>query len=101
MTFQNPGVWKQRAQNENMQGIDSDTQRSGVVYNNTNNIWLIMTPTQCTAEQFRTAILGSIGFGTLVNGIFLDSGGSSQMRAGTTTIAASSRKVPEMLALRS
>ena len=65
--------------NEYLPGSTSNTQRAAVVYNNTNNIWLIVTDTKCTITEFRTAINENIGSGTLVDGISLDGSTCAQM----------------------
>jgi hypothetical protein len=102
MGLNNESGWKAQATAENL-SHSSSSGRSGIVYNSANNIWLVVTDTTCTPEQFRAAIKGSIGSGTLVNGIFLDGSGSSQMRALSTAgslinVKGDSRTVYQMVA---
>lgn len=96
--------WKTQASNEGIPGgiSGSSSGRAGVVYNSGGNIWLVVTNSTCTPEQFRTAIKEKIGSNTLVNGIFLDGSGSSQMRAldssGTlVNVTGDSRTVYQMI----
>lgn len=100
MGLNNDSGWVTQADKENMPNRTGNAERAGLVYNNTNNIWLVVTNTKCTAAQFRTAIKEKVGSGTLVNGIFLDGSGSAQMRAGDVTVKGDSRKVYSMVALR-
>ncbi|WP_163858126.1 hypothetical protein [Paenibacillus elgii] len=87
MRLSSDSTWKSQATAENIPGGVNGTAsgRSALVYNSGGNIWLVVTNTTCTPEQFRTAIKEKIGSGTLVDGIFLDGSGSSQMKAQTST----------------
>lgn len=103
MSLRSDRTWKSQAQKEKMPSIDSNANRTALVYNNTKNIWLIVTNTRCTAEEFRTAIKEKIGSGTLVDGIFLDGGGSSQYKVSEGSYNGSDstpRKVYQMVAIR-
>lgn len=104
MSLNDDQNWKTNAANEDIPGgiNGSSSGRAGLVYNSGANIWLVVTNTTCTPEQFRTAIKEKIGSGTLVNGIFLDGSGSSQMRALDSTgtlvnVTGDSRKVYQMV----
>ncbi|WP_342420336.1 phosphodiester glycosidase family protein [Paenibacillus sp. FSL E2-0178] len=101
MSLNSDSTWAAQADSENMQNRTGSTERTGLVYNNTNNIWLVVTLTKCTAAAFRTAIKEKVGSGTLVNGIFLDGGSSTQIKSAEKTDGASSRPVYQMVALRS
>lgn len=57
----------------------SSAERAGLVYNNTNNLWLVVTEKACTIEAFRKAIKEKVGSGTLVDGISLDGSTCAQM----------------------
>ncbi|WP_278738691.1 phosphodiester glycosidase family protein [Paenibacillus macerans] len=92
-----PGL---QADKENMQNRTGNAFRTGLVYNNTNNIWLIVTDVKCTAAEFRTAIKEKVGSGTLVNGIFLDGSGSSQMKCKEKKVYGDEREVYQTVALR-
>lgn len=100
MTLGNDATWESVAIAQNLPSRTGYSERAGLVYNNTNNIWLIVTNTPCTAAQFRSAIKEKIGSGTLVNGIFLDGSGSAQLKAGTNYAYGDRRKVFSMVALR-
>ncbi len=80
---------------------DENAYRSGLVYNTGLNIWLVVSTNTCTCGKFRAAILEKIGSNTLVDGIFLDGGGSTQMKCAEVSNAGSEpgRKMPEMVSL--
>jgi exopolysaccharide biosynthesis protein len=99
MSLQDDANWKAIATQQNMPNIDGKTTRTALVWNTGFNLWLIVTETLCTAEQFRLAIKKNIGSGTLVDGIFLDGGGSSQMRCAEKSIDGDGRRVVQMVAL--
>lgn len=61
-------------------------ERAGLVYNNTNNVWLIITDKACTIEAFRRAIIEKVGSGTLVDGISLDGSTCAQMICKEATV---------------
>ncbi|MBV6716897.1 phosphodiester glycosidase family protein [Paenibacillus chitinolyticus] len=97
-------AWKTQAAAENIQNPDGAANRTALVYNNTNNIWLIVTDSKPTTAAFRTAIKEKIGSGTLVDGIFLDGSGSSQYKAAEGSYGGSDatpRLVYQMVALKS
>lgn len=99
MSLQDDANWKAIAQQQNMPNIDGKTSRTALVWNTGFNLWLIVTETPCTAEQFRLAIKKNIGSGTLVDGIFLDGGGSSQMRCLEKSIDGDGRRVVQAVCL--
>jgi hypothetical protein len=78
---------------------DDRRLRTAIVYNNGLNVWFIVTPTPSTAAEFRSAILEKVGSGTLVDGIFLDGDGSSQMQCTEIQLRGDSRQVYQMLSL--
>lgn len=100
MTLNNDSTWASVADAQGMPNRTGSAMRAGLVYNTSNNIWLVVTNTNCTAAQFRDAIKEKIGSGTLKNGIFLDGSGSAQMKAGTAKASGDGRKVYSMVALR-
>lgn len=99
MSLQDDANWKAIAQQQNMPNMDGKTSRTALVWNTGFNIWLIVTETPCTSEQFRLAIKKNIGSGTLVDGIFLDGGGSSQMRCAEKSINGDGRVVVQAVCL--
>jgi hypothetical protein len=76
----------------------NDTRlRSGMVYDQEGFVILIISTTRCTAEQFRSAILEQIPNYSLLEGIFLDGDGSSQMLADDLKLVGDGRKVSQMI----
>jgi hypothetical protein len=100
MSLQNEPMWAAQALNEDMPAFDEQRLRSGAVYDNEQKVWLLVTDTPCTVEQFRIAVVEMIGRGRAVDGIFLDGDGSSQMRIPQKQIKGDSREVYQMLALK-
>ena len=81
--------------------IYSSALRTGLLYDNDKNLWLVATANSITAPQFRTAIINGIGnITSLVNGIFLDGGGSTQQRYNGSNIISSSRNIPQIIRLK-
>lgn len=76
-----------------MPNMSGKAYRTAMVYGSGLNLWLIVTNAACTAGQFRYAIKEKIGSGTLVDGIFLDGSGSSQMRTDKVQIRGDGRSV--------
>ncbi|GAB6989767.1 phosphodiester glycosidase family protein [Paenibacillus pini] len=76
---------------------DDKRLRSAMAYDNSGEIYLIVTSTRCTAEQFRTAIKINVAKGNLNEAIFLDGDGSSQLLAGKVKLKGDSRKVVQMI----
>ena len=84
---------------EQMPAYDEARMRSGLVYDRDNRLYLIVTPTRCTVEQFRSAILTELGDRHLVDGVFLDGDGSSQLRTKRASLAGDHRQVYQMLSI--
>jgi len=100
MSLQDNSNWyNQAAIVEHMPNPDGKAYRTGLVYNTGLNIWYIITPTKCTAGKFRKAIKEKIGSGTLVDGIFLDGGGSSQMQCKGYSFGGDGRALLQMVRL--
>jgi hypothetical protein len=86
---------------ENMPSYNETHLRTGIVYDRQKNVYLIVTPTPCTVEQFRSAILEKLNRKNyLVDGIFLDGDGSSQMQARYVRLKGDHRQVFQMLRLK-
>lgn len=100
MSLQQGSRWVAQALAEDMPAFDEARLRSGAVYDDRQNVWLIVTDKPCTVEQFRTAIMETIGEGKLVDGIFLDGDGSSQMNSAQKVLKGDTREVYQMLALK-
>ncbi|KGE16461.1 hypothetical protein PWYN_17155 [Paenibacillus wynnii] len=98
MNLQDQGLWQSSAMQEHLPYADELRMRSGLVYDNTSKLWLIVTPSRCTAGEFRTAILESVP-GEDPEGIFLDGDGSSQMNASEAVLVGDKRMVVQMIAV--
>jgi len=90
-----------QAQAEDLPVYNSSAYRTGLVYNDALNIWLVVSTSTCTAAKFREAIKEKIGSNTLVDGIFLDGGGSTQMKCTEVSNngTPSGRLIPQMIRL--
>jgi hypothetical protein len=88
---------------ENLIGIEAlpfpnDSRlRSGMIYDQEGFVNLIVSSTHCTASEFRAAILDQVHTYHLVDGIFLDGDGSSQMLADDHQLMGDGRKVTQMI----
>lgn len=100
MSLQHESEWIQQATLEEMPAFDKPRLRSGAVYDRDQTLWLLVTDTPCTVAQFRAAAVESIGRERVVDGIFLDGDGSSQMRNAQMQLKGDSREVYQMLALK-
>jgi hypothetical protein len=98
MNLQQDGLWAAVSAAEHLPYADEQRMRSGLVYDKDGKLWLIVTPTLCTAEEFRTAVLQTVP-GEEREGIFLDGDGSSQMNADEAVLTGDSRPVVQMIAL--
>jgi hypothetical protein len=93
--------WEQNMILENMPSYDEAHMRSAIVYDQQRNLYLIVAPTPCTIDQFRSAILEELNrHNKLVDGIFLDGDGSSQMQSRFVKLAGDHRQVFQMLVLK-
>lgn len=100
MNLQHDELWADVAAAEHLPFADERRMRSGLVYDEAGTVWLIVTPTPSTAEEFRTAVLQSVP-GEGLEGIFLDGDGSSQMNADEAVLTGDSRPVVQMIAVAS
>lgn len=98
MSLQDDTNWKSIATAQNMPNMTGSTTRTALVYNSGLNIFLVVTNTACTAEAFRKAVK-QLGSGTIVDGVFLDGSGSSQMKCSETVLKGDGRIVRQMVAL--
>jgi hypothetical protein len=99
MSLSNDSVWKEQMIIERMPSFDEMHMRSAIVYDARQQLYMIVTPTPCTIEQFRTAILEKLAKRKLVDGIFLDGDGSSQLQSRQAHLVGDQRKVYQMLRL--
>jgi hypothetical protein len=89
--------WKNEIIVQKMPAYDETHMRTGIVYDENQQLYMIVTPTLCTIEQFRTAILEKLGTRRLVDGIFLDGDGSSQLQSPQAHLVGDHRQVYQML----
>ncbi len=100
MSLNDEAGWRAQARKENMPVMDAPRLRSAAVYDRQQALWMIVSDKPCTVEAFRTAIRETIAPGQLVDGIFLDGDGSSQMRSAEVTLRGDTRAVYQMMALK-
>ncbi|WP_342565503.1 hypothetical protein NST84_10405 [Paenibacillus sp. FSL R7-0345] len=98
MNLQHEELWEAASQAEHLPFADEQRMRSGLVYDSDGKLWLIVTPTLCTAEAFRLAVLEAVP-GEGREGIFLDGDGSSQLNADEAVLTGDSRPVVQMIAV--
>ncbi|WP_171684017.1 hypothetical protein [Paenibacillus planticolens] len=91
--------WENDMISEEMPAYDESRMRTAIVYDNLENMYMIVTPTYCTIAEFRTAILETLGDRRIVDGIYLDGDGSSQMQCRYVRLNGDHRQVYQMLAL--
>ncbi|OCT13300.1 hypothetical protein A8709_03325 [Paenibacillus pectinilyticus] len=99
MGLTNPFGWAAQAVSEEMPVINEKRMRSGIVYDRSNNVYLVVAPTPCTGEEFRTAVQEQVGDNQLVDGLFLDGDGSSQLKVANYLLPGDHREVYQMIAL--
>lgn len=100
MNLQDEAFWAAEAAAQALPLADSLHMRTGLVYDDAGYLYLIVSPTPCTAEQFRTAILERIAPDRGKEGIFLDGDGSSQMRGAEISLPGDRREVYQMIAVQ-
>ncbi|MGG6313428.1 hypothetical protein [Paenibacillus macerans] len=100
MKLQDDAGWRAAVEAEHLPNPDEDRLRSGLAYDDDGRLWMIVTPTRCTAEAFRAAVKETIAEGKLVDGIFLDGDGSAQMNAAETKLNGDSRDLKQIIAIR-
>ncbi len=99
MSLDSNDNWLEQATMENAPLPDEYCLRSAAVYDVEGNLYLIVSSTKAPLAFFREAILEQIGDGKLVNGIFLDGDGSSQLRSREMKLRGDGRPVVQMLRL--
>lgn len=99
MSLRDDAGWDRIAREQNMPNMAGKAFRTALVYGSGLNVWAVVTNTPCTAAQFRAAIKEKIGSGTLVDGVFLDGSGSSQMRCKDVQLRGDGRAVYSVVAL--
>jgi hypothetical protein len=97
MSLGKEAEWKNEIIIQKMPAYDEPHMRTGIVYDENQQLYMIVTPTLCTIEQFRIAILERLGNRKLVDGLFLDGDGSSQLQSPQAHLAGDQRQVYQML----
>lgn len=97
MGLRNENGWKAQALSEEFPAMEENRLRSGMVYDTDGRLWLLVTTTPCTGEEFRNAVREKVASGKLVDGIYLDGDGSSQLQLGKLRIAGDGRPVYQMI----
>jgi len=97
MSLGDEAGWISRTVAENAPFPDEQRLRSAAVYDENGMLYLIVSESLSTLEAFRTAILGTFGDGRLVDGIFLDGDGSSQLLSKEMKLTGDNRPVLQML----
>lgn len=98
MNLKHEELWEAAIAKEHLPYADEQRMRSGMLYDDTGKLWLVVTPTLSTAAEFRSAILQTVPADGL-EGIFLDGDGSSQMNADEIMLPGDSRAVVQMIAV--
>lgn len=91
--------WQEQADKEGMPAMDENRMRSGLAFDENQQLWMLVSPTPCTVEQFRTAVKETLAKAKLVDGIFLDGDGSSQLKVAEASLPGDRREVYQMLAI--
>lgn len=91
--------WKDQAAAENAPFADDERLRSAAAYDLEGNLYLIVSSTHGSLASFREAIVERFGKEGLVDGIFLDGDGSSQLRSRQAEMKGDGRPVVQMLRL--
>lgn len=92
--------WEKQSEREHLPFAEDRRMRSGLVYNDAGQLWLIVAPEPSTAAEFRSALLAGVP-GERCEGIFLDGDGSSQMNADEAVLTGDGRMVVQMIGVSS
>lgn len=99
MSLDNDEGWMEQIAAEAAPLPDNYCLRSAAVYDDEGNLYLVVSSTKGTLAAFREAIVERVGDGKLVNGVFLDGDGSSQLRSREAKLSGDGRPVVQMLSL--
>ncbi|MFC5650271.1 hypothetical protein ACFPYJ_14255 [Paenibacillus solisilvae] len=97
MSVGQDALWKSIAIQQNVPYPDDNHLRSAIVYDHSGAIYLVVSSTEGKLDDFRSAILETVGGGRLADGIFLDGDGSSQMQAAEIGLNGDNRPVVQMI----
>ncbi|BBI35810.1 hypothetical protein [Cohnella abietis] len=99
MSLDRDADWLEQAMAEQVPLPNDYCLRSAAVYDTEGNLYLVVSTIKGTLASFREAVVEQIGDGKLVNGIFLDGDGSSQLRSREAKLQGDGRMVVQMLRL--
>lgn len=91
--------WLKQVETEQAPLPDEKRLRSAAVYDRDGKLYLIVSSTKGSLQEFRDAIVEKVGSGRLQDGIFLDGDGSSQLRSAEKVLTGDNRPVVQMIAL--
>lgn len=97
MSLKDDEQWEKQAAEEMAPFQDDKRLRSAAVYDDKGGLYLVVSETNGTLAEFREAVIEKIGAGSLVDGIFLDGDGSSQLLSKEAALPGDSRPVVQML----
>ncbi|WP_248925761.1 hypothetical protein [Paenibacillus hamazuiensis] len=100
MSLTRDELWVDEALAEDMPAFDEKRLRSAVVYDREGYVYMIVSETKCTVEEFRKAIRQTVAPGHLIDGVFLDGDGSSQLLCREAELKGDTRQVYQMMALK-
>ncbi|MFC5530930.1 hypothetical protein [Cohnella yongneupensis] len=91
--------WRAQAETEAIPVPDEFRLRSAMAYDGKGQVYLFVTDVRCTAEDYRKAILeyGNAEAHRLIDGIFLDGDGSSQLSTREAMLSGDGRAVLQMI----
>lgn len=99
MSLGDEANWEREMIAEEMPAYDEGHMRTALVYDRSNRLYLIVTPTLCSVYEFRAAIVERLRSRNLADGVFLDGDGSSQLQARGVKLAGDHRQVYQMVAI--
>ncbi|MEF2244462.1 phosphodiester glycosidase family protein [Paenibacillus sp. IITD108] len=97
MSLQQDDQWLSQAKLEEAPFMDSARLRSAAAYDEAGMLYLFVSETKHTLSEFRAAVVEQTGAGKLIDGIFLDGDGSSQLLAKEAALPGDSRPVVQMM----
>lgn len=97
MSLGDEAGWVNQTVAENAPFPNEQRLRSAAVYDENGMLYLIVSESVGTLEAFRSAIISTFGDSRLVDGIFLDGDGSSQLLSKEMKLTGDNRPVLQML----
>ncbi|MEK3882278.1 hypothetical protein [Paenibacillus sp. PL2-23] len=99
MSIGSDDQWLRQMEAEHAPFPEEERLRTGAVYDELGNLYLVVSENEGTLVQFREAILEAVGGGRLADGIFLDGDGSSQLLSKEMRLSGDQRPVVQMIRL--